>query len=88
MLKGAIKECEIDALLFNSPDRQQNHRQLDYLEGQFRRISKEVKIIASDSGEDATKGIGHFPGGTINTLLGRVAGIESSTYESKDPLGR
>ena len=51
-------------------------------------MSEEVKIIASDSGEDATKGIGCLPGGTVNILLGRVAGVSSSTFESKDPSGR
>ena len=63
MIKSAIKECEIDALLFSSPDRRQNQRRLCYLEGQFRRISKEVKIIASGSEEDEMKGIGYLPGG-------------------------
>ena len=88
MVKSAIKDYGIDALLFSSSDRRWNQRQLDYVEGQFRRVSKEVKIIASCSGEDATKGIGHFPGGTTNILLGRVARTSSITYEHKDPLGR
>ena len=62
IVKSAIKEHEIDALLFSSPDRRWNQRRIHYVEGQFRKVSKEVKIIASDSGEDVTKRIGHFPG--------------------------
>ena len=55
--KSAIKECEIDRLLFSSPGRRWNQRRLEDLEVKFRRMRKEVKIIESDSGEDATKGI-------------------------------
>ena len=72
MVKRAIKYYETDALLFSSPDRIWNQRLLDYLEVQFRKISNEIKIIASDSGEDTKKGIGHLPGGIKHLLLGKA----------------
>ena len=54
----------------------------------FRRISKEVEILTSDSGQDTRTAHGYLPGGTLSVLLGQAAGLKMKSYTKTDTKGR
>ena len=85
---ASTKKYEIDGLLLSAPDRKWNVHKIDYIKRKFKTINREVEVIISDSGQDVRSRNGYLPGGTINILLGRVAGLRIKQYEKKDGMGR
>ena len=88
MLKKEIVRREIDLVLFSSPDRRWTASRVNRMKYLFRSISKNVTIIATDSGETITSDSGYLPGGTISIALGRIANVVEEETAQRDERGR
>ena len=86
MLKAATK-YRIDRILLSSPDRKYTSNKIETLKQRFKRISKEVEIIVSNSDQEPRTDSGYLPGGTLSILIGRIAGMKTRESERIDPLG-
>ena len=86
MIKAAIKHS-IDRILFSSLDRKWTLNKIERLKQKFKRISKEVEIISSNSDQELRTDSGYLPGGMLSILIGRIIGMKRRESERKDPLG-
>ena len=75
MIKAAIKHS-IDRILFSSPDRKWTLNKIERLKQKFKRISKEVEIISSNSDQEPRTNSGYLPGGILSILIGRITGMK------------
>ena len=88
MMLEATKRYEIDRILLSSLDRKWSSSKIDQIKRRFRKINKEIAILASDCGQETRTTNGYLPGGTINILLGRVAGLNVKNFSKTDRKGR
>jgi len=58
------------------------------LKNAFKKVNQEVEIIASDSGQEARTENGYLPRGTLNILIGQLAGLRVKDKDKYDELGR
>ena len=87
MICNAVVEYEIDVIIISSPDRRWISTRVNQLKRIFRKISKNIKIIATDSRENQTNKYRWLPGGTVSILLGRTAGMLKTDSIQKDKKG-
>ena len=66
----ATKRYELDGILLSSLDRKWSSTSREQITRKFRRISKEVEILTSDSGKETRTAHRYLPGGTFSVLLG------------------
>ena len=88
MLKQAMVEYEIDAVLFSGTDRRWNENRTETIRKTMQLVNKSVEIIASNSREDSKIDGGYLLGGIMSILTGRVAGILNKEQVKRDRLGR
>ena len=81
-----MEEYKIKVIMISLPDRRWMSTRINWLWRIFKKISKNIEIIISDSEENQTTKTGWLPGGTVIILLGKVVGmikIESIQKEKK-----
>jgi len=88
MLKQAMVEYKIDAVLFSGTDRRWNKSRTETIRKMMQSVNKSIEIIASDSGEDPKTNGRYLPGGTMSILIKRVVGMVNKEHVKKDRLGR
>ena len=84
----SVKKYKIDVILLSSPDYKWSMNKIEAMKNKFKRISKEVDIITSNSDQAPKTSSGYLPGGTMSMLLGRATGLKKLQSEQTDLLGR
>jgi len=87
MMIQSVKKYKIDVILLSLPDRKWSMNKIEAMKNKFKRISKEVEIITSNSNQAPKTSSGYLPGGTVSVLLGRAAGLKKLQSERTDSLG-
>ena len=88
MMIKSVKRYEIDGALLSSSDRKWTLSKIESIKHKFRIINKEVEAIASNSDQETRTEKECLPGGTLSTLMRRLAGMKVKDKEKKNPLGR
>jgi len=88
MMLEAIKRYDLDGVMLSSTDRKWSSTSIKQMKRIFRRISPEIEIATSDSGQEARTARGYLPGGTLTMVFGRAANIKVQNYVKTDPKGR
>ena len=86
MMIQSMIEYQIDGILLSAPDQKWLSNKIDRLKHAFKKVNQEVEIIASDSGQEARTENRYLPGGTMNILLGRLAGLRVKGKDKYDDL--
>ena len=84
----AIKCYKLDRILLSFPDRKWSSISKDQIKWKFGRISKEIEILTSDSGQEARTAYRYLPGGTLTILFRWAASLKVHSYIKTDPKGR
>ena len=84
----AARTNKIDGILLSSPDRKWTISRIEQIKRKFKKVNKEIIVIASDSSQPARIEKGYLPGGTISILMGRLVRLKLNGYKKKDELGR
>ena len=77
MIIKVVIKYSIDRILLSSPGRKQTLNKIERLKRKFKRISKEVEIISSNSNQELRTDSEYLPGGMLSILMERIVGIKT-----------